>query len=202
MKRITRGFTLVEMIVAIGILALVLGLGVPSFIEFSRNNRLTGAANDLLADIHLARTEAIKRHVAMTVCASADPLATSPSCAAANATTFTGWIVFVDDANPAASAAADGNAVIDAGEQILRRHALLHSGISAKSDAGFLTYGDNGFPRTVAGNSGVSRVVICDSRGNAATVAGQSAARGVSVSATGRAGISRSIAEITTMGGC
>ena len=47
MKPMAHGFTLVEMIVTIGIVALLLGLAVPSFIELSRNNRMTGAANDL-----------------------------------------------------------------------------------------------------------------------------------------------------------
>ena len=193
------------MIVTMGILALILGLGVPSFIEFFRNNRMTGAANDLLADMSLARTEAVKRHVAVTICASADPLATTPACAATNSTSFTGWIVFVDDVNAAVGASTDGNAALDTGEPILRRHAPLPAGTTARSDTGFITYGPNGFPRAVGSSPSVSsatRVVLCDSRGNVKTVAGNSAGRAVTVSVTGRPGVTRLISEITSLGGC
>jgi type IV fimbrial biogenesis protein FimT len=204
MKPMARGFTLVEMIVTIGIVALLLGLAVPSFIELSRNNRMTGAANDLLADLSLARTEAVKRHVAVTVCADATPQST-PSCAATNSTSFSGWIVFVDDANAAVSASTDGNATIDTGEPILRRRGPLPAGTTAKSDTGFITYGQNGFPKAVGSSpsvSSVTRIVMCDSRGNVQTDSGNSAGRAVTVSVTGRSGVTRSISDITTLGGC
>jgi type IV fimbrial biogenesis protein FimT len=204
MKAKQSGFTLVEMIVTIGIAALILGLGIPSFIEFARNNRMTGAANDLLADLNLARTEAVKRRVPVTVCATADALVSTPTCAAPNSTSFTAWVVFVDDANPTVDSAADGNATIDSGEVILRRHATLPSGMTSKSDRGFASYARSGFPLAVGSPSvtSVTRVVICDSRGNVGRVAGQSAARAVTVSATGRAAVTRSTSEITALGGC
>ncbi len=204
MKARHTGFTLIELMITIVLVALILGLGVPSFVEFSRNNRMTGAANDLLADLNLARTASVKRHVPVTICASANPMAATPACAATNATSFAGWIVFVDDANPAVAAATDGNAVFDAGvgETLLRRHPLLPTGTTAKSDTGFVTYAASGFPEAVGSVASATRVVMCDSRGNTAVAAGKSAARGISVSVTGRAGVTRSIADITTLGGC
>jgi type IV fimbrial biogenesis protein FimT len=204
MKARQSGFTLIELMVTIALVALILGLGVPSFVEFSRNNRMTGAANDLLADLNLARTESVKRHVAVTVCASNDPMAATPACAGTAVTSFAGWIVFVDDANPDVAASTDGDAAFDAGagETLLRRHPPLPTGTTAKSDKGFITYAPSGFPAAVGGVSSATRVVICDSRGNKAVAAGNSAARGISVSVTGRAGITRSIADITSLGGC
>ena len=201
MKARHTGFTLIELMITIVLVALILGLGVPSFVEFSRNNRMTGAANDLLADLNLARTESVKRHVPVTVCASADPLAASPACDGAAVTSFRGWIVFIDDATTVPDADFDS-----ANEEILRRHALLPTGMTAKSDAGFFTYGASGFLRSIDDGTNTyssgSRVVMCDSRGNTQAGAGNSAARGISVSVTGRAGVTRSIADITTLGGC
>ncbi len=88
MKRLPRGFTLLEVMITIAILAIALGIGVPSFIDFMRNSRLSGTANDLLADLNFARSESIKRHVPVTLCASSDPLAASPASAATNTTSF------------------------------------------------------------------------------------------------------------------
>ena len=205
MKQLSRGFTLVEMIFTVGLLALILGLGVPSFLEFSRNNRTTGIANDLLADLNLARSEAVKRRVPVTVCASANPLATTPTCSATNATSFSGWVVFIDDANAAAASSDDGDATIDTGETVIRQRATIPTGMTARSDAGFVTYTDSGFPKSVGTSPSVAsatRVVLCDSRGNTASTAGNSAGRAVTISATGRAGVTRSISQITTLGGC
>ena len=204
MKARHTGFTLIELMITIVLVALILGLGVPSFVEFSRNNRMTGAANDLLADLNLARTESVKRHVPVTVCASPDRMAATPDWVVKNATSFAGWIVFVDDGDPEVMQATDGNAWFDPtdGETLLRRHPLLPTGITAKSDAGFITYAPSGFPEAVGGVASATRVVICDSRGHTQVGAGNSAAGGISVSVTGRAGVTRSIADITTLGGC
>jgi hypothetical protein len=142
--------------------------------------------------------------VAVTVCADATPQST-PSCAATNSTSFSGWVVFVDDANAAVAASTDGNATIDTGEPILRRRGAMTAGTTAKSDTGFITYGQNGFPKAVGSSPSVpsvTRIVMCDSRGNVQTDSGNSAGRAVTVSVTGRPGVTRSISDITTLGGC
>jgi type IV fimbrial biogenesis protein FimT len=156
----------------------------------------------MLADLNFARSEAIKRHVPVTLCASADPLATTPVCTANDATSFAGWIVFVDDANAAVASGNDGNATLDTGETLLRRHELVPTGTTARSSTAFITYNDTGFPKKVGTVSSVTRVVFCDVRGNTKTVAGNSAARGVQILTTGRAGVTRSLTDITAMGGC
>ena len=67
MKAKQSGFTLVELMFTITVLAVLLGIGVPNFRDFIRNSRMTAAANDLLADLNLARSEAVKRRVAVTL---------------------------------------------------------------------------------------------------------------------------------------
>ena len=195
------GFTLIEVMFTIVVLAVLLSIGIPNLRDFLRNGRMTGYANEMLADINLARTEAIKRRALVTVCASANPTATSPTCAATNSTSaFTGWVVFVDDADPNAAAANDGNAVINAGETILRRHAAITA--TAKSDAGFISFADTGFARASGGTASATFVVMCDTRGNVDAGSDRSAARAVTIQRTGRPGVTRSVSGITALGGC
>jgi type IV fimbrial biogenesis protein FimT len=76
------GFTLLELMVTIAILAVLIALGMPSFQDSLRSNRAVTTTNELLASLSLARTEAIRGLGAAGVCASAD---------GANCQTSTDW---------------------------------------------------------------------------------------------------------------
>lgn len=91
MKRKHSGVTLMELMVALAILGILLGLAVPTFREFSRNNRVAALQNELVTTFNLARSEALKRSTPVAVCASVDggACATEDDWAA-------GWIVFTD----------------------------------------------------------------------------------------------------------
>ncbi|WP_026287658.1 GspH/FimT family pseudopilin [Thioalkalivibrio sp. ALJ24] len=65
----TSGFTLVELMVTIAVLAIVLTLAVPGFQALVQNNRATTLANELTTAINLARSEAVRRGEVVTVCA-------------------------------------------------------------------------------------------------------------------------------------
>ena len=54
------GFTLIELMITLVIMAIVLTVGVPSFIDFIATQRVRTAASDLAADMAFARAEAIK----------------------------------------------------------------------------------------------------------------------------------------------
>lgn len=95
------GFTLVELAITVVVLAVLIGISIPLFTGLINGSRLTGNANELVAALQIARTEAIRRNVRTTVCQSADGL----TCT--NATPWRGWIIFADD---------DGDGVVDAGE--------------------------------------------------------------------------------------
>lgn len=63
----SNGFTLVELMTAIAVLAILAGIAVPSFRDFTANQRLRGAAFDLRTDLTLARSEALKRNSNVTI---------------------------------------------------------------------------------------------------------------------------------------
>jgi len=71
----------------LAVAATLIVVGVPSFNAFIRSNRTTAHTNDLAAALSLARSEAIHRGTAVTVCSSTD----GASCSASNDWT-TGWI--------------------------------------------------------------------------------------------------------------
>jgi type IV fimbrial biogenesis protein FimT len=68
---VTRGFTLVEMLITLVILALLLAAASPSFADFFDKARLRGAADDLATLYSKARTDAVKRGRDVTVAATA-----------------------------------------------------------------------------------------------------------------------------------
>jgi len=201
MKATHTGFTLVELMITIFLVGILLGIGVPNFRDFIRNSRITTAANDLLADLNLARSEAVKRRVPVTLCKSTN----GTSCDDDDATPFSRWIVFVDDVNSAATSTDDGDGVVDSGEQVLQDRSISGT-IDAPAEGRLVVFQPSGFP--AVGADTISRVLFCDDRGSAITMNSLSAARGLAVGATGRAAITRDKARIDAdvddggFGGC
>jgi type IV fimbrial biogenesis protein FimT len=66
----SRGFTLIELLVTISLVAILLVLAVPSLTEAALGSKLAGNANRLAASATLARSEAIKRNIDITLCIS------------------------------------------------------------------------------------------------------------------------------------
>lgn len=189
------GFNLLELMVTVMVVGVVLGIGVPNFMEFQRNNSITALANDFVSAVYLARTEAVKRQVPVTLCASANAMTAAPTCGGAGAL---GFIVFVDDADPLAAAPTDGNATVDAGELVLSQHGPATGTITIFADGLYLAYGVTGFVVPTApgqAQPGFTNILLCDDRGNADS-GGRSAARVVTVSPVGRAQILRSQADV------
>lgn len=67
-----QGFTLIELMVALSISAVLLAIAVPSYSSSRLNSQLRASSNDLIGSINLARSEAIKSGAAVTLCASAN----------------------------------------------------------------------------------------------------------------------------------
>lgn len=67
LPRRTRGFTLVEAMTVLAILAILTGLSSASFVWLNQTTTIRGAAFDLVADLDYARSEAVKRNLDVTV---------------------------------------------------------------------------------------------------------------------------------------
>jgi type IV fimbrial biogenesis protein FimT len=87
---------MIELLITVVVMAILMAIAIPSFRNASLGSQLAAAANNLLASVQLARSEAIKRNTAMTLCASAD----GASCAGSGGWEQ-GWIIIIDPADPA-----------------------------------------------------------------------------------------------------
>lgn len=66
------GFSLVELMITIVVLAVIIAISAPSFTGVFNGNRLTSRANELVASLQMARSEALRRNAAVVVCRSED----------------------------------------------------------------------------------------------------------------------------------
>ncbi|WP_305804944.1 GspH/FimT family pseudopilin [Stenotrophomonas sp. YIM B06876] len=59
---------MIELVVTVAVLAILVAMAVPSFTSLINSNRLTSQANDLVASLQLARSEAVRRNRSVTLC--------------------------------------------------------------------------------------------------------------------------------------
>lgn len=134
------GFTLLELLVTISILAILVAIGLPSLRDFIVSNRLSSNVNGFIGLVNYARSEAIVRNQDVVICPKA---ATATTCAAATAWNTLDIQVFVD---------ADGNGQFNTGDTLLKTMAAVDP---AGTQTGFdqaasatLVFGSAGFART------------------------------------------------------
>ena len=82
------GFNLIELMVTIAIMAITLSIAIPSMSNLVLTSKLSGYANHLVASAYLARSEAIKRNLIVTLCTSTN----GTSCAGSGGWEQ-GWII-------------------------------------------------------------------------------------------------------------
>ena len=72
------GFTLFELLITLTLIAILVGLGLPSFAAINANSRLRTEVDALFHAIHLARKESIMRRSVVSICPSFDGLTCRP----------------------------------------------------------------------------------------------------------------------------
>lgn len=160
-----RGVTLMEVMIVLGIVALLLALAVPGLREFVARNRLDSAAQDLMASLQFARSEATRRGAQITLRLNGT---------AGSKDWGSGWSMFVD---------TDRDGVLDTGEEVIRQGMALTAPLSLIGSSGFDTFiAFDRDGRLTSGGGGY--LVLCE--GGSLTDGGQSRARAVLVNGAGR----------------
>lgn len=148
------GFTLLELMITLSVASLLVVAATPTFRETIQENRLRAAAMNLESALNLARMEAMRRNVSVTVCSVADPQAASPQdCKDDDSNWNTGWIVFAD---------RNADLDIDANDELIRVFPAPEDGVSvlqngAKEHAKFKPSGTL--------HNTASSFLVCDQRG-------------------------------------
>ncbi len=145
-----RGFTLVELAVALAITAVLLGMAAPSFGRLVAEQQLRNEARRLSDAIFHARSEALKRNGPVVICASvpADPCGPTRRWQE-------GWLMFAD---------GDANGTPDPGEPSIGHDGPAASGVTMTGNrpvARYLRFDWTGHARTVSGALQMGTLEVC-----------------------------------------
>lgn len=138
--RASPGFTLLEALVVVALLALLVAMGAPAMSDLRQRHQLQAQAEGFLSSLMLARSEALRRQQRVTLCARAQ----SGDCDAGG-DWQQGWLVFADP---------NDNAVHDEGEAVIETHPALPPGIAltvTNTVKGYFSYGSEGRSLSVNG---------------------------------------------------
>lgn len=161
---VQQGVTLIEVMIVLGIAAVILAFAVPNFREFVARNRLDSAAQDLMTSLQFARSEAMRRGAQVSLRLNGT---------AGSKDWGTGWSMFVD---------TDRDGALDVGEEVIRQGMPLTAPLTLIGSSGFDTF--IAFNRDGRLTNAGGYLVHC--QGGALTEDGQSRARAVLVNGAGR----------------
>ncbi len=124
--RFQHGFNLLELMAALAVLGILFSLGVPSFTQMVRDNRVVAETNELVVALSVARSEAVKRGLPVAVCARTGP--TTNVCQTGTSNNWAnGWLVFTDQRAPQAKSAPTTRSCSDSMRCTGRRRVLTNN---------------------------------------------------------------------------
>ena len=146
-----KGFTLIELMIAVALTGILLSMAVPALDLFVSNARQTGTINDFVSTIHQARSTAVTTNVRVTIC----PSASGNDCDAVGWNA--GWIAFSDP---------DSDRDVDGGETIFATVGAV-DGLTIQSTefATYMTYRPNGRVMNASVTGSAGAFTVCDDRG-------------------------------------
>lgn len=165
------GFTLIEMLAVLAVMAILLGLGSAGISRFLDATRLRTLSNDLLRDLQLARSEAILRGQRVVLCAAN----ASEDCSSVDGW-HQGWLMFED---------VNNNGLREATELAIRfRPAAPHGWQIAGNNpvARYVSYDSLGQTRLMAGGFQAGTITVCKTGSSGSSAV----ARQVVVNSVGR----------------
>lgn len=146
------GFTLLELITTVAVVAVLASIAVPGLQSVSLNSKQASTVNKLVSSIHLARSVAVTQNAPASIC----PSETGTKCSGSDWSL--GFIVFED---------TDGDGMLDSGESVISHGggnaALTVSTVNIDKS---LTYRPNGRPTLTPSGTISGQFTFCDQRGS------------------------------------
>lgn len=189
------GFTLIELMMALVIAAILLAVGVPSLRMFIQNNKIIAARDDLRSGLFLARSMAVKDNLTGCVCSASN--INAPACDG-GANWETGWIAFLNVAGNCEYAA--GNDVLlkvyDGSKNAPGEFAIRSDDASINAN-NYVRFNSRGIPQQINGAGQRGNFTICDDRGVPVDANGDSVARAIILSPSGATRDTRHALQVT-----
>lgn len=145
-----RGFTFIELLVALSVAGVLVTIGIPAFSQMIDSVKLTSATNVFVSNLQLARSEAIKRNSRVALCKSADGV----SCVSAGGWEQ-GWIVFHDANNDGLRADS---------ETVIRRELPLSARVRLSGNqnvARYVSFAPTGATHLLGGGFQAGTLTVC-----------------------------------------
>jgi type IV fimbrial biogenesis protein FimT len=116
------GFTAIELMTTVTVMAVIVAVAVPALKESVRTNRLASSANEFVSTLSLARSEAVKRGMRVTIRKTA-------------ANWENGWQIFTDNPD------AKGNyGILDGEDTVLHVYGALPTNYILRGNNNFINY--------------------------------------------------------------
>lgn len=119
MCRNNKGFTLFETMIALAVIVILTGYGMPAYQNLKLNKTMTASINQLVAGFNFARNQSIIRTEQIVVCPTTDL-----SACAEDAGWHQGWMVFIDK---------NINRIFDGQDEILTSEISMNEQLTAQS---------------------------------------------------------------------
>ena len=173
-RRRPAGFTLIELMVAVAVAALVVGLGAPSFLRTLARHAIGAQAEELRDAVRIGRNEAMKRSGPVVLCRTEE---SHPTHCAGSGGSWQTWVLFTDAGRSGTFAA--GDAVLRQQQDASKRTTVTADAASIRFEATGIAHTDTGNAVFVLAERGAAdlaqqRQVCVNPRGEVTIVAGDS----------------------------